>query len=169
MAELKAKREETERARREAGVAEYEESDEEEPGPHPAGTGEGSGDPFAKIEAAAPPKITGRGIDKRKRELEERRRAIEAKRRKLNPGAAPRTHTSSLTLQRNLRLQTPHNLLLPRQKRNPRNRRRLTTSCKGWRLIFEANQVRRDETVLFCITLYVSIIFFVAILLSNMI
>lgn len=31
-------------------------------------------------------KITGRGMDKRKRELEERRKAIEAKRRKITGG-----------------------------------------------------------------------------------
>lgn len=94
MAALKAKREETRAARREAGVEgdDVSESDEEgEVGPQSAG----EGDAFAKVEATSQPKITGRGIDKRKRELEERRKAIEEKKKKRRKVVNPDTGTST--------------------------------------------------------------------------
>lgn len=83
MEALKRSREETEKAREEAGIL-----DDVVISNDIAVTstkGKGKADEANAIPA---PKITGRGIDKRKRELEERRKAIEAKRRKTNGAPA---------------------------------------------------------------------------------
>lgn len=66
-------REETEAARKEAGLDD-------------AVSGGSAEAVRGKEESGA--KITGRGMDKRKRELEERRRAVEAKRRKTAGGSS---------------------------------------------------------------------------------
>lgn len=73
MEELKRMREETEAARKDAGL-----EDAVSGGSAEAANGKG--------ESGA--KITGRGMDKRKRELEERRKAVEAKRRKTTGGTS---------------------------------------------------------------------------------
>ncbi|KAF8339995.1 uncharacterized protein EI90DRAFT_3117757 [Cantharellus anzutake] len=73
MENLRKAREETQRKRAELG--EYNEDDGE-----PSNPGTGSGDPLEK------PILSGRGIQKRKRDIEERRKAIEAKRRKKDGG-----------------------------------------------------------------------------------
>jgi hypothetical protein len=80
MEALKRSREETEKARQEAGIVDSTVSIND----NVAATsikGKGKVD---DANAGPAPKVTGRGIDKRKRDLEERRKAIEAKRRKTN-------------------------------------------------------------------------------------
>ena len=90
MEALKRSREETEKARQEAGIVD---------GEAPISEDVAATSAKGKEAAAGPaPKITGRGIDKRKRDLEERRKAIEAKRRKTNgaaSGASTNTRTES--------------------------------------------------------------------------
>lgn len=99
MEELKKARLETEQARKEAGLGSGNDGD---------GAQAPISDPMEMLAkgkgreldssptAAAAPKITGRGIDKRKRELEERRKALDAKRRKTGV-AAPTTVTTMST------------------------------------------------------------------------
>jgi hypothetical protein len=86
MEALKRSREETEKARQETGVAESRASNDAT-----ATSPKGKGN-TEEVDAGHAPKITGRGIDKRKRELEERRQAIEAKRRKTNNAANTSTN-----------------------------------------------------------------------------
>lgn len=76
MEELKKARKETEQARKESGLENLPAE-----GEVPLDNAKGKGKEIAG-EGPAGPKITGRGIDKRKRELEERRKALDAKRRK---------------------------------------------------------------------------------------
>ncbi|KAF8318477.1 hypothetical protein DL93DRAFT_2133264 [Clavulina sp. PMI_390] len=84
MEELKRVREETENARKDAGLDE----DSAAPAMDPMealarlAKGKGKETETESDAASSAPKITGRGIDKRKRELEERRKALDAKRRK---------------------------------------------------------------------------------------
>jgi hypothetical protein len=84
MEELKRSREETEKARQEAGIVNGAASSGEDAVPTSA---EGK-DKVDEASTGPAPKITGRGIDKRKRDLEERRKAIQAKRRKTNVASA---------------------------------------------------------------------------------
>lgn len=83
MEELKKARQETERGRQEAGV----DMPQDSLAPDAMDAlAKGKGRAIETVSETSPApaasKITGRGIDKRKRELEERRKAVEAKRRK---------------------------------------------------------------------------------------
>jgi len=94
MEALKRSREETEKAREEAGIVDGEAPISEDV----AVTSTKGKDQIDEAAAGPAPKITGRGIDKRKHDLEERRKAIEAKRRKTNgaaSGASTNTRTES--------------------------------------------------------------------------